>query len=1479
MGAITKYLGIITAVVAVTAIPVSAGENIVLSIVPVGGTTVAGNQLVTVEVFITNNGPDQPLRGTQVNLPCSLPNGTAGMITTGTADSDSMSTVSVNTGGSSGGIPFMFPGGLGPTNQNFCTAAGTICVGCTEPEPLPAGATRYLATYRYRVSTCAAGTFDVYFECDNLMPMATRCTGAPFTISAQTRVVGPDGPDPDALDDPVPWSEIVTSLTVPTGQCCDGGTCLGDLNQVCCESMGGTFNGGLSCTTDPCACTGNEQCLEMPVDNICTTNTCVSMVCQTVNNTLPCDNGDFCTVNDVCAAGMCMAGPARTCPPATPFCNEDLNMCVECLSPANCSDDNPCTNDVCSPEGVCSNPNNTAPCADDGNVCTDDVCGGGVCTHPFNTASCTDGLFCTRTERCQNGVCTVTAIRECPLGTICCEDLDACLECCVPADPICDDDNDCTADMCSVTPGPPPMAMCVNSPVTGSCEDGLFCTAGDMCVDGECVAGTASPCEPGETCVEDQDMCIACEMPEDCDDMNECTQDFCEEGMCVYMNESAGTACGNAESGPCDNRDTCDGSGVCQPNNVPNGTPCDDGMFCNGDDLCLGGLCGVHEGNPCMSGENCNEDTNMCVPAGECDGPEDCPDDTANPCTIPACLDGVCGFSFAPMGTACGSSSTTECDAPDTCDGAGMCVNRLDPAGTVCRPAASACDVAEMCSGTSATCPPNAFQPMGTACGSSSTTDCDAPDTCDGAGTCVNRVDPAGSVCRPAVGECDVAESCNGTSAACPANGFVPSGTACGSPSSTDCDAPDTCDGAGMCVNRVDPAGTVCRPAVGECDMAETCNGSSAACPANAFRPLGTACGSPNATDCDAPDTCDGAGMCINRLDPAGTICRPSAGECDAAETCSGTSATCPPNVQSPNGTPCGDPSNTECTDPDTCLNGVCQRNDATNGTPCMNDTNQCTSDVCNGGVCVHPPVPVGTPCGDPSTDACDNPDTCDAAGMCRSNLKPDGTPCPNGLFCDGPETCRGGECTDGANPCRSLAHCDELNDVCFPCITEGECNDADPCTTDACVSNVCVNTPIPGCIPAFGDRPSINKKGSLLIYSKVELKWRLDEPDLDGGVAGHQDPEFELVQDTFLSLNNDFPGDVNVQLYFINGDPPTEEICAPLCPPINGRCPPQCVVERAHPGWNWVDCQFLLTPNQPTYWSVFSGQPVGCQPFWVLDPGFPPGRPDPDSVDEGSRVLRGYVIGWAVDRDGREIRWNHLFGNALVVNYDQSSAWEYNAWALQAVSAAHGEQTDGEPGQLLLDGIEYDNAFERLVFEFYATGAAVFGRFVPGPVFVDTDITLHPVSADLRQETNGPVITKARFDIWNEDETRFSGTERCINCWDQTLMSNYGAPNHFTRAVLGTDKGKARVDGIASQNCPLSVDAALLGITVKRIIYLSKGMSRRVAESAINMVGQGEQTAIIRYDIIPEPDEVVGPLIDKPEGDSIDRVIPLPRR
>jgi hypothetical protein len=203
-------------------------------------------------------------------------------------------------------------------------------------------------------------------------------------------------------------------------------------------------------------------------------------------------------------------------------------------------------------------------------------------------------------------------------------------------------------------------------------------------------------------------------------------------------------------------------------------------------------------------------------------------------------------------------------------------------------------------------------------------------------------------------------------------------------------------------------------------------------------------------------------------------------------------------------------------------------------------------------------------------------------------------------------------------------------------------------------------------------------------------------------------------------------------------------------------------------------------------------------------------------------------------------------------------------------------------PGALGADGFQYDYAFDTLLLDFFGVGSqALSGPATPATV--DTDLTLHILSADLRQETEGPVTTKAHFDIWNMNERKLSNTRRCLTCWDQTLLSQYQAPNSFLRENLQTDKGKARIAGLRADECedncfrdpggePLDIedliellgdlfnetdvicseDAALLGLAAKYLSFSGPAGQREVAGS--NLVGMGTQSANILFDVIDPP-------------------------
>ena len=65
-----------------------------------------------------------------------------------------------------------------------------------------------------------------------------------------------------------------------------------------------------------------------------------------------------------------------------------------------------------------------------------------------------------------------------------------------------------------------------------------------------------------------------------------------------------------------------------------------------------------------------------------CDSDDDCADGSA--CTVDTCLDAACVREPVALGAACGDGLDTECSHPDTCDGAGACVENHEQEGVAC---------------------------------------------------------------------------------------------------------------------------------------------------------------------------------------------------------------------------------------------------------------------------------------------------------------------------------------------------------------------------------------------------------------------------------------------------------------------------------------------------------------------------------------------------------------------------------------------------------------------------------------------------------------------------------------------------------------------------------------------------------------------------------------------------------------------------
>ena len=265
---------------------------------------------------------------------------------------------------------------------------------------------------------------------------------------------------------------------------------------------------------------------------------------------------------------------------------------------------------------------------------------------------------------------------------------------------------------------------------------------------------------------------------------------------------------GTADVGSCtsweQNASSSDCSGVL-------GTDPGTGSKCNcGPTNILGLHTGCKVDGDCDDGIACTTDTCAVVGnVGTCsNATDDSACDDSNECTTDTCV-AATGCSNTPnTGSACGSSSDTVCDNPDTCDANGVCQPNNEPTTTVCRADAGDCDVAENCDGAGG-CPADGFEPAGTQCGDTTDTVCDNPDTCNATGQCANaNNEPNGTSCADGT-------VCNGTEVC--GNGTCNPGTPLNCDDGNVCTA-DSCNPTTGCVNvgscptdtQIAPTATTC---------------------------------------------------------------------------------------------------------------------------------------------------------------------------------------------------------------------------------------------------------------------------------------------------------------------------------------------------------------------------------------------------------------------------------------------------------------------------------------------------------------------------------------------------------------------------------------------------------------------------------------------------------------------------------------------
>lgn len=221
---------------------------------------------------------------------------------------------------------------------------------------------------------------------------------------------------------------------------------------------------------------------------------------------------------------------------------------------------------------------------DDGNTTGGDCCAAN-CTYEAQGSPCDDGRYCNVGETCNGtGTCGGGSPRNCS------------------------DAFSCTNDTCNETTD-----RCEHAPINSRCDDGQFCNGTEVCnVSTGCQSGTPVNCNDGLYCTIDScnEATDRCDHPaRSCNDGLYCTIDSCNEtaDRCDNLARNCSDGVGCTE-------DSCnEATNACEYNandaNCPN-----DGLFCNGSEYCHPANDCSSTGNPCQSGETCDENGDICVP-------------------------------------------------------------------------------------------------------------------------------------------------------------------------------------------------------------------------------------------------------------------------------------------------------------------------------------------------------------------------------------------------------------------------------------------------------------------------------------------------------------------------------------------------------------------------------------------------------------------------------------------------------------------------------------------------------------------------------------------------------------------------------------------------------------------------------------------------------------------------------------------------
>lgn len=301
-------------------------------------------------------------------------------------------------------------------------------------------------------------------------------------------------------------------------------------------------------------------------------------------------------------------------------------------------------------------------------------------------------------------------------------------------------------------------------------------------------------------------------------------------------------------------------------------------------------------------------------------------------------------------------------------------------------------------------------------------------------------------------------------------------------------------------------------------------------------------------------------------------------------------------------------------------------------------------------------------------------------------------------------------------------------------------------------------------------DVASTSKKGSLLVFPKV----------INVGAEGAETTQ------TYIFIGNDATTNTYVKCYWMDENQSIE------------------------------DFEFVITANQPIVFSTASND---------YGPTLGPNR-------------AGALTCWAekLSSTGDYLQFqafDHLYGYAMIHSAVADVFYNAYSFAMFGATAAKDLAAQGfctaDTCNLLINGLTQPtiaaglDACPKYLVTNFVTGWD--DNATPAPLLGNyrADLALWPCKQDLRQDRK-PTCTKAKFDVWNGHEVKFTGAYQCFKCYFEGILEDIGTTPGYTNGgakyggligkgpAFGADKfwgsrlkthvARLRVQGIASSVC-----------------------------------------------------------------------------